>query len=231
MIPVKDNIATDRIPFVTLALIVANLVVYLVTIGHGGGIIGGPSAAEDIKYGGVPNAISVSTVFTSMFIHASIVQLAVNMLFLWMFGATVEDAMGPVRFILFYLFGGIAALALTVALAPHSTAPIVGAAGAIAALAGGYIVLYRGARFYAVSLIPLYFTAVEVPAVVMIVVWFAVQALFAAVGLTDPVGGGGVAVYFAQVGGFLFGMATIRLLAPHRKPVPPASNVVGAVRS
>jgi membrane associated rhomboid family serine protease len=212
VIPVKDNVATDRIPFVTLALIVANVVVYLLTIGHGGGIIGGPSAAEDIKYGAVPNAISVSTVFTSMFIHASIVQLAVNMLFLWMFGATVEDAMGPVRFILFYLFGGVAALALTVALAPHSAAPIVGAAGATA-------------------VIPLYFTPVEVPAVVIIVVWFAVQALFAAVGLTDPVRGGGVAVYFAQVGGFLFGMATIRLLAPHRKPVPPARNVVGAVRS
>jgi membrane associated rhomboid family serine protease len=225
VIPLKDNIPTDRFPLVTVALIVANIVVYLLTIGHGGSIIGGPSAAEEIKYGAVPNAISAWTAFTSMFVHASIIQLAVNMLFLWIFGATIEDAMGPLRYVLFYLVGGVAALALTVALAPHSTAPIVGAAGAIAALAGGYLVLYRGARFYAISLIPLYLTVVEVPAVAMIAIWFGVQALFAAVGLTDPVGGGGFAVYFAQLGGFVFGMLTIGLLAKNGKPVPPAGNV------
>ena len=162
MIPIKDNIPTDRFPFVTVALIVANVIVYLLAIRHGGSLISGPDTQEIVKYGATPYALTHSgvhcglvtpselgcgrgvsglppweTVFTAMFMHASILHIAGNMLFLWIFGNNVEDAMGPVRFILFYLLGGVAALALQVAIGPNTVAPTVGASGAIAAVLGG----------------------------------------------------------------------------------------------
>jgi membrane associated rhomboid family serine protease len=156
-----------------------------------------------------------------MFMHASILHLAGNMLFLWIFGNNVEDSMGPIRVILFYLLSGLAALALQVVVAPNSLAPTIGASGAIAGVLGGYIVLYPRARVLSLVFIILFFTVFELPAVVMLGIWFAEQAVFAAAGLTTPTGGGGGVAYFAHVGGFAFGAITIRLLAKKRKPVPP----------
>ncbi|MGI8429563.1 MAG: rhomboid family intramembrane serine protease [Solirubrobacteraceae bacterium] len=160
------------------------------------------------------------TVFTSMFMHASILHIAGNMLFLWIFGNSIEDSMGPVRFIGFYLVGGVAALALQVAVGPDSAAPTVGASGAIAAVLGGYIVLYPRARVLTLVVIVLFFTVVELPALVMLGIWFAQQALFGAVGLTNPAGGGGGIAYFAHVGGFVFGLIAIGVLASKRKQAP-----------
>ena len=99
-----------------------------------------------------------------MFMHASFLHIAGNMLFLWIFGNNVEDSMGPVKYIFFYLLGGIAALALQVAVDPSSTAPTVGASGAIAAVLGGYIVLYPRARVLTLVFIILFFTVIELPA-------------------------------------------------------------------
>jgi membrane associated rhomboid family serine protease len=262
VIPIKDNIPTDRFPFVTAALIVANFVVYLLAIRHGGSLISGPDTQEVLKYGAIPYALTHSgvhcadvarqtvtgpqslgvvcntgllaangiptanplpaweTVFTAMFMHASILHIGGNMLFLWIFGNNVEDAMGPVKFFAFYIVGGIAALALQVAIGPNSTVPTLGASGAIAAVLGGYIVLYPRARVLTLVFIILFFTVIELPAVVLLGVWFLLQALFGATNLTSPTGGGGVA-YFAHVGGFVFGVLTIRLLATRRKPMPP----------
>ena len=247
MIPIKDNIPTDRFPFVTVALIVANVIVYLLAIRHGGSLISGPDTQEIVKYGATPYALTHSgvhcglvtpsdlgcgrgvgglppweTVFTAMFMHASILHLGGNMLFLWIFGNNVEDAMGPIRFILFYLLGGVAALALQVAVGPNSLAPTVGASGAIAAVLGGYIVLYPRARVLTLVLIIFFFGVIELPALVMLGIWFAEQAAFGAAGLTSLGNSGGVA-YFAHVGGFAFGLLTIRLLATHRKPTPPTA--------
>jgi len=257
VIPIKDNIPTDRFPFVTVALILANVVVYLLAIGHGGSLISGPDAHELVKYGAIPYALthpgkhcgvvslasglavacqgqggglrastgllpSWETVFTAMFMHASILHLAGNMLFLWIFGNNVEDSMGPVRFLAFYLVGGLAALALQVAVGPSSVAPTVGASGAIAAVLGGYIVLYPRARVLSLVFIILFFTVIELPALVMLGLWFAEQAVFGAVGLTNPLGGGGGVAYFAHVGGFGFGALLINLVATRRKPVPAA---------
>jgi membrane associated rhomboid family serine protease len=261
VIPIKDNIPTDRFPVVTLALIVANVIVYLLAIRHGGSFISGPDAQEVLKYGAIPRALTHSgvhcaqvapvtdpqaaevlcnsrelaangiaaentlpswqTVFTSMFMHGSILHIAGNMLFLWIFGNNVEDSMGPVKFIAFYLLGGIAALALQVAISPNSTAPTVGASGAIAAVLGGYILLYPHARVLTFVFIILFFTVIELPALVMLGIWFVEQALFGGLNLTNPTGGGGGVAYFAHIGGFLFGMATIRLLATKRHEVPP----------
>jgi rhomboid family protein len=162
-----------------------------------------------------------ATVFTSMFMHASFLHIAGNMLFLWIFGNNVEDSMGPVKYIAFYLLGGIAALALQVAIDPSSTAPTIGASGAIAAVLGGYILLYPRARVLTFVIIILFVTVIELPALVMLGIWFAEQALFAAADLTNPTGSGGGVAYFAHIGGFAFGAATIKLLATNVKQVPP----------
>jgi rhomboid family protein len=229
LIPIKDNIPTDRFPLVTVSLILANIVVYVLAVSHGGSLISGPDAHELVKYGVSPYAITHptgrtwETVFTSMFMHASILHIAGNMLFLWIFGNNVEDSMGRVRFLAFYVVGGLAALALQVAVDPSSHATTVGASGAIAAVLGGYVVLYPRARVLTLVLIILFFTVIELPALVMLALWFAEQAVFGAVGLTDPTGGGGGVAYFAHIGGFVFGVLAIRALATRRKPVPPTA--------
>lgn len=244
---------------VTVALIAANFVVYLLAIRHGGTLVGGPATHELVKYGAIPYALTHpgkqcglvtvqqaftvtqtvvcqgqpgvvgtpsdviptwETVFTAMFMQASILHIAGNMLFLWVFGRAAEDSMGPVKYIGFYLLGGVAALALRVAISPNSAAPTVGASGAIAAVLGGYIVLYPRARVLTVVFIILFFTVVELPAVWMLGIWFAEQAVFGAANLTNPTGGG--VAYVAHVGGFAFGALTIRLLARKRKQIPPA---------
>jgi membrane associated rhomboid family serine protease len=233
--PVKDNIPTRSFPLVTAALILANVVVYVLAIRHGGSIVGGPDLHEVYKYGAIPDALTDhllaanhihalktppawETVFTAMFMHASILHIAGNMLFLWIFGNNVEDALGHLTFLLFYLVAGVAALALQVAVDPSSTAPTLGASGAIAGVLGGYIVLYPRARVLTVVFIILFFTVIELPAWVMLGVWFAEQAIFGATHLTDPTGGGGGIAYFAHIGGFAFGALTINLLALRRTP-------------
>jgi membrane associated rhomboid family serine protease len=245
VIPLKDNIPTDRFPFVTVGLILANIVVYLLAIRHGGSIISGPNTQEVVKYGAFPTALTHclgqreliaanrlvcvhsggmptwETIFTAMFMHASILHIAGNMLFLWIFGNNVEDAMGPIKYFAFYILGGIAALALQVAVNPNSAVPTLGASGAIAAVLGGYILLYPRARVLTLIFIILFFTVIELPAVLVLAFWFIEQAVFGAVNLTDPTGGGGGVAYFAHVGGFVFGLVAVKLLATRRKSIPP----------
>jgi membrane associated rhomboid family serine protease len=249
VIPIKDNIPTEQFPFVTAGLILVNLVVYILTISHGGSFISGPDLQEVVRFGAIPSALSHNlnehctlvsqhflecaarslprtlpawqTAFTAMFLHASIIHIGGNMLFLWIFGNNVEDAMGHVRYLIFYIAGGLAALALQVVVAPNSHAPTLGASGAIAAVLGGYIVLYPRARVLTFVFIIFFFTVIELPALVMLGVWFAEQALFGASNLTTPTGSGGGVAYFAHIGGFIFGLLTIRLVARQRKQVPP----------
>ena len=123
---------------------------------------------------------------------------------------------------MFYLLGGIAALALQVAIDPSSTAPTIGASGAIAGVLGGYILLYPRARVLTLVIIIFFVTVIELPATIMLGLWFVIQALFAAVNLTDPTGGGGGGVaYFAHIGGFAFGLVAIKLFATKVKQIPP----------
>ncbi len=254
MIPIKDNIPTDRFPFVTFALIVANFVVYILAIRHGGSFISGPNPIEEVKYGAIPYALTHSgahcgltvagtvacqkhgvppadyistwqTIFTAMFMHASILHIGGNMLFLWIFGNNVEDSMGRVKFLAFYIVGGLAALALQVAVGPKSMGPTLGASGAIAAVLAGYIVLFPRARVLTLVLIIFFFTVIELPAWVMLGIWFAEQAVFGLANLTNPAGGGGGVAYFAHVGGFAFGLIAVRALARKRKQVPPPQPV------
>jgi membrane associated rhomboid family serine protease len=229
--PLKDNIPTDRLPIVTILLIAANVLVYFV-LQHGG-FAHGPSSASVVDYGTIPAEVTHErsdggpisawlTLVTAMFLHGGILHLAGNMLFLWIFGANVEDAMPRPRYLAFYLLGGLAAIGLQIAMSPGSTAPTIGASGAIAAVLGGYILLYPRARVVTVVFVILFFTLIELPAWVLLGVWFLEQAAFAATSLAHPAGGaGGGVAYFAHVGGFAFGLLAIRAFAQRRKRLPP----------
>jgi membrane associated rhomboid family serine protease len=162
------------------------------------------------------------TIFTAMFMHGGFLHIIGNMLFLWIFGNNVEDSMGPLRFIAFYLLGGIAAAALQVAVSPDSTAPLIGASGAIAGVLGGYIVLYPRARVLTLVFIIFLVTLLELPAVVVLGLWFLQQIYFGAAGLAAPTGGaGGGVAYFAHIGGFAFGLIFIKLFAKRVKQIEP----------
>jgi membrane associated rhomboid family serine protease len=158
------------------------------------------------------------TVISSMFMHADIEHIGFNMLFLGIFGPTIEDALGRSRFLAFYLAGGLVAVATQVAANPGSSVPMLGASGAIAAVMGGYIMFYPRARILTLVLVFFFVTLIEVPAIAFLGIWFALQVFEAE--LTSKGSGGGVA-NFAHIGGFVFGLAMIHALARHRKPVPP----------
>jgi membrane associated rhomboid family serine protease len=149
------------------------------------------------------------TIFSAMFMHGSLLHWAGNMLFLWIFGNNIEDAMGRVKFLLFYLLGGIAATLAQFATDPNAVVPNLGASGAIAAVLGGYALLYPRARVVTLIFIIFFITLIELPALFVLGAWFVLQALDAA---SQPVGGGGVAVW-AHIGGFVFGLVAIKLFA------------------
>lgn len=155
---------------------------------------------------GVPGWLSV---LSSMFMHGGWMHIVGNLWFLWVFGDNVEDAMGPLRFIVFYLLGGFAAAAAQVATDPASTVPMVGASGAIGAVMGGYAVLYPRARVQTLVFLGIWITRIPVPAFVMLGYWFLLQL----VGGLPALGarGGGVA-FWAHIGGFVAGLALAPLL-------------------
>jgi membrane associated rhomboid family serine protease len=161
------------------------------------------------------------TVFFAMFMHGGFLHIAGNMLFLWIFGNNVEDSMGRVRFTFFYLLGGIAALALQTAIDPSSTVPTIGASGAIAAVLGGYLLLYPRARVVTVVFLFVFFTIIELPALAFLGIWIVQQIIFGAADLTNPTGASGGVAYFAHIGGFAFGLLAIKLFATRRKELEP----------
>ncbi len=167
---------------------------------------------------GTDDANPYLTIFTAMFMHGGLLHLGGNMLFLWIFGNNVEDAMGPVKYIVFYLLGGVAALVLQVVFDPNSTVPTLGASGAIAAVLGGYLLLFPRAKVVTVIFIVFFFTILELPALLVLGFWFVEQALFAANSIGSS--GGGVA-YFAHVGGFVFGLAAVKAAGQSEAGGPP----------
>ena len=241
MFPLKDNIPTERFPVVTVALIIANVLAYF--LWQKGGLSFGDPSSQAYTQNLIDNAAfpweithpgeqcdasgcggdrglpsTYLNLLTSMFMHGGLLHLGGNMLFLWIFGNNVEDAMGPVKFVAFYLLGGLAALALQVAVDPSSQVPTIGASGAIAAVLGGYILLYPRARVLTAIFLIIFFTLIEVPALVVLGFWFLQQLVFGALDLGSE---GGVA-YFAHIGGFVFGLAAIKLFARRRKRLRPA---------
>ena len=255
MFPLRDNIPTDRFPVVTVILIALNCIAYFFLQPKTGHIdFNGASLNQNdlMHYGFIPYEIThpgqhcellsssqvqcgkgISdpiatwvTPFTAMFTHAGLLHLGGNMLFLWIFGNNVEDAMGPVRFVIFYLLAGLAASALQIVFGPDSTTPNLGASGAIAGVLGGYLVLYPRAKVVTVVFIIFLFTILELPALLFLGIWFGQQLIFGALTSANTVAGGGVA-YWAHVGGFAFGLLLIRVFATRRSSAaePPHSAV------
>jgi membrane associated rhomboid family serine protease len=163
------------------------------------------------------------TVFTSMFMHGGFLHIAFNMLFLWIFGGNVEEAMGRARFLAFYLLSGLIALYSQALIDPGATLPTIGASGAIAGVLGAYALLLPRARVLTAVILIFFVTLIEIPAWVMLGIWFFLQFVPAVgqVAVPDVTGSGGVA-YFAHVGGFLFGLAAVKLFARGWKPTPAA---------
>lgn len=176
---------------------------------------------------GIEQALWWLTLLTSMFMHGGILHIAFNMLFLWVFGNNIEDALGRVRFVLFYLLAGIVAIYAQSLVAPDSVVPQIGASGAVAGVLGGYALLHPRARVLTLIFIIFFVTVVEIPAMIMLGIWFALQFIPAVADVATPAVGdeGGVA-YLAHVGGFIFGLALIKLFALRRRDEsPPASPV------
>ncbi len=199
----------------TVALIVANAAVFLhqMTLGPGSG------QSFILAFGAVPALVTGRaaaelpipaplTILTAMFLHGSLLHLAGNMLFLWIFGDNVEDVMGSFRFLVFYILSGYAAAFLHILTAPDSTLPMVGASGAISGVLGAYLVLFPRTRI--VTLVPLGFIwpTVRLPALFFLAYWFFLQIVSGSLDRGSP--GGGVA-WFAHVGGFLAGLVLVFL--------------------
>jgi membrane associated rhomboid family serine protease len=254
MIPLHDSVPTRRRPILTIALIVANLAVFVwsqnastqILQSNRGPVRVDGFTAVTAEYGFVPCELTTRcpdgddtvdvgefrdgtpavvrvrhvpvllTIVTSLFMHGGWEHVLGNMLFLWIFGNNIEDRVGRRRFLLFYLLGGIAASALQLAAGPSSDVPNIGASGAIAAVLGGYLLLYPTAAV--VTYIPPFFF-LPLPAVLFLVGWFLLQIL-AASSVQVGSAGGGVA-YFAHIGGFAFGLLTIRWWV-RKNPLTPA---------
>jgi membrane associated rhomboid family serine protease len=224
LLPIKDDIPTRRTPIVTIALIAINVIVYFV-FEQGLWGLGEVGNERVLDYGAIPAEITDPgfevgpanqppfwvTILTSMFMHGSLLHLGGNMLFLWIFGNNIEDSMGRLTFVLFYILGGLAALGLHVLSDSNSVIPTVGASGAIAAVLGAYARLYPRARVVTLVFIVIIFTVITLPALLVLGVWLLLQLLPA---FSDPVtGSGGGVAYFAHIGGFVFGALAIKLFA------------------
>ncbi|MGQ0815672.1 MAG: rhomboid family intramembrane serine protease [Gemmatimonadota bacterium] len=225
MIPLRDDNPTLLTPIITIAIIIVNVVVWIYL--EGGGVSESVLTSSVCSFGTIPaeltgrledyyrgapiicepGGLTWSTVFTSMFLHGSWLHLIGNMWFLWLFGDNVEDSMGHLRFLAFYLIGGVAGAAGHVFMNPDSLIPTVGASGAISALMGGYLVLYPRARIHTLFILFVFIKIIPIPAWFVLGQYLVVQLLTssAAMGAT-----GGVAVW-AHIGGFGAGVVLVKL--------------------
>ena len=152
------------------------------------------------------------TLFTSMFMHGGFLHIAGNMLFLWVFGNNIEDRLGRVKFLIFYLLAGLIAVYTQALIDSGSTAPTIGASGAIAGVLGAYALLFPKARVLTLIFIIFFVTLVEIPALILLAIWFILQFVPALGQVAVQTGGGEGVAYFAHVGGFLFGLAVAAII-------------------
>lgn len=219
MIPLRDNIRSRSFPIVNGLLILANAVGFFKEITQ-------PDAPAFLAFlrtwALIPSRLLLFpneawvTVFSSMFLHGGWLHLIGNMLYLWIFGDNVEDRLGHRRYLLFYLLCGTLAALTQVALSPSSTAPMVGASGAIAGVLGAYFFLYPKARITTAVPIWIFIRIMEIPAVIFLGLWFVIQALQSWGSLGGGIVEGGVA-WWAHAGGFLAGGVLVLFF---KKPAP-----------
>jgi membrane associated rhomboid family serine protease len=226
-LPLRDDNQTSRTPVVTYSLIALNVLAWFYALSHG-------VFESTFDYGAIPQfllhhtrdgVINLQrhslelhqevpwpfTIFTSMFTHGSWLHIIGNMWFLWIFGDNVEDAMGPVKYLLFYLLCGVAAAGAQILATPSSSFPMVGASGAIAGVLGAYVLLYPHARVKCLWVLIIFVTFIWLPAWLLLGLWFLSQFFV-------PMGSG--VAWMAHVGGFVAGLALVKLFARRRPPPP-----------
>lgn len=220
MIPIRDLSPPTRAPYITYGLIAANVVVFVLGVSLDAEV----QRAVILHFGFIPALFSTGAVlvpeieggasdhlltpFTSMFLHGDFAHLVGNMWFLHVFGDNVEDALGRVRFTMFYFAAGLFAAVAQLVVDPGSTLPMIGASGAVAGVLGAYLVLHPRARV--IVLVPIFL--VEWPAYLIVGEWFVIQVLAGLLALTRDTPSGGVA-WFAHIGGFFVGLVSARALA------------------
>ena len=221
MIPLRDSVRPRQKPIINWLLILVNFLVFFYELKltpsqlnqlffHFGIIPAGVVAVIN----GLYPPVYLATFFTAMFMHGGLVHILGNMWFLWIFGDNVEDRLGHLRYLIFYLITGIIGSMVFILTAPASKVPIVGASGAIAGILGGYLVSFPRARVLA--LVPVFFflTLVEIPAVIFLMLWFFIQLFNGAISL------GGLAnsvAWWAHIGGFLAGVVLVKVLSGKTK--------------
>jgi len=211
MIPIKDNIKTHSFPIITACIIVVNILIFLwqkITLT--------PSENEFIirYYGIMPYDFflaltkkhelipyNIMTIFTSMFLHGGFFHLGGNMLYLFIFGKSVEDVIGHKRFFVFYFLSGLAAAIFQLLYEPESKIPMIGASGAVSGILGAYLILFPYAKIVTMLIIIIFIKFVQLPAILLLTLWFFMQILYSH---TDGV------AWYAHIGGFIFGLIVIK---------------------
>ena len=219
MIPYKDDNPIHIIPFSTILVIALNILVFIMQL----------LSREDgrsivYSYGAIPHNIitfqssqpisPVLTIFTSMFMHGGLFHLAWNMLYFWIFGNNIEERLGHVRFIFFYLFCGVVAAFSHALLSSGSNIPMIGASGAVAGMLGAYILLFPMSKVHTLIFLGFYITVVKIPALIVIGFWAIIQVVSGLI--TQGTANQGGIAFFAHVGGFVAGLLTIKLWQPGR---------------
>ncbi len=231
MIPLKDNNPTRNIPVATIAIIAINVLVFLYELALGDRlnlfiaswgttpyeIVHNVDLVNPVRYGQTiiyhmpgPSPIYL-TILSSMFMHAGFVHIAGNMLYLWIFGNNIEDIMGPFRFVIFYLICGVGASLAHILSGPNSQIPSIGASGAIAGVLGAYLLLFPRARVLTLLFLGYFIRLVEIPALYVLGFWIIIQFFSGILSLTASVEQGGGVAWFAHIGGFVVGLALVRL--------------------
>lgn len=220
MIPIRDQIPTRSTPVVNYLLILINVVVFLLMWLAGSG-----QEALVYQFALIPanfmanlNAANITDIFTSMFMHGGWAHLGGNMLYLWIFGDNVEDRLGRLGYLLFYLVGGVVASLTHILTNPSSPVPTVGASGAIAAVLGAYLIMYPQSRVATFIPIGYFMRLTMLPASIVLGLWFVLQLFNGFLSLGGPEDVGGVA-FWAHVGGFVSGIV-MALLFGRRRPAP-----------
>lgn len=232
-IPLKDLNPTRRFAFVTAGLIAVNVVVFIYELALGRGLNAfiaayGMTPREIVHAADLTGSVGGSpivhvpgpplihlTVVTSMFIHGGFLHIAGNMLYLWIFGNNIEDLLGPVKFLMFYLLCGIAAAAAHVLTNPGSLVPTVGASGAVSGVLGAYLVVHPRARVMTLVFFGIFVRFMLVPAGVLLVFWFVLQ-LFSGFGSLGAGARASGVAWFAHIGGFVAGVVLAKLMAGRR---------------
>jgi membrane associated rhomboid family serine protease len=218
MIPLKDNVPTRTLPIITVTIVLVNILIFVWSLTL-------PNGFEQrivYRFGLVPKDLLISvttrpdllpynclTVFTSMFLHGGVFHILGNMLYLWIFGNNVEDAMGHTKFFAFYLLSGVAAALAQFSFDPSSAVPMIGASGAVSGILGAYLLLFPRAKVKTLIFILFFITTIDIPAMLLLTIWFFMQIAFYQ--------GEGVA-WFAHIGGFVFGLLFVKVFAFRVRP-------------